>query len=219
MGQNRDRLPFWGENGHRDAAPPGNLEEQQMTEEHNLCHNVTEVERALKQIARRIEKLDALWEEYKDRPGIGIGARYEWKKGTFETLGEFDPERARIFDTLHGNPHGEIKDTAERERKIFESEVQTYRAFLIAWHGDWKDRLNSLLVKEAEKQEPSPTEDSTGKARQRPKGKRGKRSRYSRAEKDDVVMEWERRLVAPSTFYDWRTDFYKRNPDWQPNKP
>jgi len=72
--------------------------------------------------------------------------------------------------------------------------------------------------------------------------KRGKRSHYSQVERDHAVKDWEKTAkdsrshtlvdflaerfgdnqvtyklnVAPRTFYEWRTDFFKRHPKWTP---
>ena len=85
-------------------------------------------------------------------------------------------------------------------------------------------------------QDATPTKPDTGK--------RGKRSRYTIDERDDAVKAWEKTdkdadsqkladflterfgddestfksNVADATFYTWRDDFYKRNPEWTPQQ-
>jgi hypothetical protein len=123
-----------------------------------------------------------------------------------------------------------------------------YPAFLEVQLVEELDRFRGLCPSAAAEPEPiRGSVDKTEPAGpQAPKGKRGKRSRYSQEERDELVMAWEKLdkeetaqtlndflcdklgfrnntsfepIIARSTFYGWRRDFYERNPTWKPNKP
>ena len=106
----------------------------------------------------------------------------------------------------------------------------------------WTDTVNRWKAQTAQG---APVKPTDAKPTKPDTGKRGKRSRYSQAERDDTVMAWERTdkdvesqtladflakrfgddektfkaNVSESAFYKWRKDFYERNPGWTPSAP
>jgi len=77
-------------------------------------------------------KLAEIWNEHQDDPESGRLLLGMWKEEARKRISRFSPDRANEFWFLHGNPHGEIEDKAEREYKIFQSEVREYDHYLDA---------------------------------------------------------------------------------------
>jgi hypothetical protein len=98
-------------------------------------------------------KLAEIWDEHQDDPELGRNRLGMWKDQAKRRICRFSPERATEFWNLHGNPHSQIEDKAEREYKIFQSEVEKYDRYLAALQMHAKDFPRFWQV-EAEAQKP-----------------------------------------------------------------
>jgi len=98
-------------------------------------------------------KLAEIWDEHQDDPELGRDRLGMWKDQAKRRICRFSPERATEFWNLHGNPHSQIEDKAEREYKIFQGEVEEYDRYLDALQMHAEDFPRFWQV-EAEAQKP-----------------------------------------------------------------